>query len=73
MPGPKGASKYIFNIRERFKYEGFRFDGGGHALVPREGSQPADPADPAGAGGVHKELCGAQVRLTNRLVKTETD
>ena len=28
VPGPKGASKYIYHIRDRLKHEGFRFDGG---------------------------------------------
>ena len=27
VPGPKGASKYIYHIRDRLKHEGFRFDG----------------------------------------------
>ena len=28
VPGPKGASKYVYHIRGRLKHEGFRFDGG---------------------------------------------
>ena len=41
VPGPEGASKYIFNIRERLKYEGFRFDGG--AKLWYRGKVPNQP------------------------------